>query len=106
MSQIARSKSAARRRSLLALTLIEREDISLGIAFGSLIPEIARRLDRAASTVSREVARHGGRPAYRAHEANDQAWDSAFLRATNTPTLCGSQPGLGRCGHERNDRRG
>jgi IS30 family transposase len=40
--------------------------------------EMARRLDRAASTVSREVARHGGRPAYRAHGADDHAWDSAL----------------------------
>src|SRR6266850_378612 len=45
---------AARRRSRLALTLAEREDISRGIASGSSIREIARRLDRAASTVSRE----------------------------------------------------
>ena len=68
----------ARRRSRLALTLAEREDISRGIASGSSIREIARRLDRAASTVSREVARHGGRPAYRAHDADRQAWDSAL----------------------------
>ena len=71
---------AARRRSRLALTLAEREDISRGIASGSSIREIARRLDRAASTVSREVARHGGRAAYRAHDADRQAWVSA-LRA-------------------------
>jgi transposase, IS30 family len=64
---------AARRRSRLALTRAEREDISRGIASGSPIREIARHLDRAASTVSREVTRHGGRPAYRAHEADDQA---------------------------------
>src|SRR5229473_1591887 len=69
---------AARRRSRLALTLTEREEISRGIAYGSSIREIARHLDRAASTVSREVTRHGGRPAYRAHEADDQAWESAL----------------------------
>jgi IS30 family transposase len=69
---------AARRRSRLALTLPEREDISRGIASGSSIREIARRLDRAASTVSREVTRHGGRPVYRAQEADDQAWESAL----------------------------
>src|ERR1700675_3624380 len=50
---------AARRRSLLALTLAEREDISRGMACGSSIREIARGLERAASTVSREIARHG-----------------------------------------------
>ena len=69
---------ATRRRSRLALTLAEREDVSRGIASGSSIREIARHLDRAASTVSREVTRHGGRPAYRAHEADEQAWDSAL----------------------------
>jgi IS30 family transposase len=31
-----------------------------------------------ASTVSREVARHGGRPVYRANEADPQAWESAL----------------------------
>ena len=69
---------AVRRRSRLALTRSEREDISRGIASGSSIREIARHLDRAASTVGREVTRHGGRPAYRAHEADDQAWESAL----------------------------
>jgi transposase, IS30 family len=69
---------AVRRRSLLALTLPEREDISRGIASGSSIREIARLLERAASTVSREVARHGGRPEYRANEADAQAWKSAL----------------------------
>ena len=69
---------AARHRWRLALTLAEREDISRGIASGSSIREIARHLDRAASTVSREVIRHGGRPAYRALEADDQAWESAL----------------------------
>src|SRR6202171_4453111 len=69
---------AARRRSLVTLTLAEREDISRGIASGSSIREIAKGLERAVSTVSREVARHGGRPLYRAHEADHQAWESAL----------------------------
>src|SRR5665213_2360999 len=69
---------AARRRSLRTLTLAEREDISRGIASGSSIREIAKGLQRAASTVSREVARHGGRPLYRANEADHQAWESAL----------------------------
>src|SRR5580692_1881216 len=67
-----------RRRSRLALTLAEREDISRGIASGSRLREIARRLDRAASTLSREISRNGGRPAYRAHTADDHAWDSTL----------------------------
>jgi IS30 family transposase len=71
---------AARRRSRRALTLAEREDISRGIASGCSIRVIAQHLSRASSTVSREVARHGGRAQYRANEAESQAWQSA-LRA-------------------------
>jgi len=67
---------AARRRSLLVLTAAEREDISRGLASGSSLRDIAKRLERAASTVSREVARHGGRPEYRAKEADHRAWES------------------------------
>ena len=69
---------AVRRRSLLVLSAVEREDISRGIASGSSIRDIAKVLERAASTVSREVARHGGRPEYRANEADQRAWDSAL----------------------------
>src|ERR1700678_4369029 len=67
-----------RRRSLRTLTLAEREDISRGIASGSSIREIAKGLQRPVSTVGREVARHGGRPLYRASEADHQAWESAL----------------------------
>ena len=78
-----------RRRSRISLTLQEREDISRGIASGSSIRAIAKGLKRAASTVSREVARHGGRTQYRASEADLQAWESALrpqtcLLATHT----------------------
>src|ERR1700754_5056238 len=73
---------AVRRRSLRTLTLAEREDISRGIASGSSIREIARGLQRAASTVSREVARHGGGPPERASEADSQAWESALRPKT------------------------
>src|SRR5271163_4786264 len=69
---------AVRRRSERTLTLAEREEISRGLASGSSIREIARSLQRAASTVSREVARHGGRPRYRASKADLQAWTSAL----------------------------
>jgi len=68
----------ARRRSRLALTLAEREEISRGIASGQPLRAIAQHLQRAVSTVSREVARHGGRPQYRASEADSQAWESAL----------------------------
>ena len=69
---------AARRRSPVALTLAEREDISRGIASGCSMRVIAQRLSRASSTISREVARHGGRAQYRASEADQQAWESAL----------------------------
>src|SRR3989442_15869556 len=51
-------------------------------------PAAAQRLSRAPSTVSREVARHGGRAQYRANQADQQAWESAlrpkaFLLATH-----------------------
>jgi IS30 family transposase len=69
---------AVRRRSERTLTLAEREEISRGMVSGSSIREIARGLERAASTVSREVARHGGRPAYRASEADQRAWKLAL----------------------------
>src|SRR5450631_952011 len=69
---------AVRRRSPRMLTLAEREEISRGIASGGSIRGIAQGLKRAVSTVSREVARHGGRPLYRATEADQQAWDSAL----------------------------
>ena len=78
-----------RRRSPSSLTLAEREDISRGIACGSSIRGIAQGLHRCASTISREVARHGGRAQYRANEADQQAWESALrpkpcLLATHT----------------------
>src|SRR5260370_6350793 len=59
---------AARRRSLRTLTVAEREDISRGVASGSSIREIAKGLQRAASTVSREGRRHAGGPPYRSRE--------------------------------------
>jgi IS30 family transposase len=68
---------AARRRSRLALTLAEREEISRGMAANSSIRQIAAMIGRAPSTVSREIARHGGRNKYRASDADSQAWDQA-----------------------------
>src|SRR3984893_8707341 len=74
---------AERRRSSRVLSLVEREEVSRGIAAGYTIRAIARTLNRAASTVSQEVSRHVGRDIYRAAEADLAAWESALR-----PKLC------------------
>jgi len=66
-----------RRRSRLALTLAEREEISRGLACVLSLRAIATRLGRAPSTVSREVNRNGGLRHYRASKADEAAWDRA-----------------------------
>ena len=68
----------ARRRGPAVLVLDEREEISRGIAAGLSIRGIAAGLGRSPSTVSREVARHGGRSTYRAIEADGRAWEWAL----------------------------
>ena len=68
---------ALRTRSLRVLSFCEREEISRGIAAGNTLRAIARGLDRAVSTVSQEVGRHGGREGYRAAQADRAAWESA-----------------------------
>jgi IS30 family transposase len=67
----------ARHRALKVLALVEREIISRGIAADESTRAIARRLNRSASTISREIARHGGRGAYRATQADRRAWRKA-----------------------------
>lgn len=80
-----------RRRSRLALTLREREEISRGVASGDSFRAVGRRLERAASTVSREVRRHGGRRRYRAAVADTRAWARSRrpkpCRLATRPTL-------------------
>ncbi len=72
-----------RRRSRLALTFAEREEISRGIAAGRSARRIAATLGRAPSTVTREIDRHGGRSSYRAAEADERAWQHA-----RRPQIC------------------
>ena len=67
----------ARFRATVALTVSDREEISRGLASGVSFRQIARRLGRAPSTVSREVARHGGRRRYRAASADAATWHRA-----------------------------
>ena len=66
-----------RRRSSHHLSLTEREEISRGIAASEPLCAIAGRLGRAPSTISRELARNGGRVGYRAHRADRTAWQRA-----------------------------
>lgn len=66
-----------RRRSSLALTLAEREEISRAVVAGFSIRAIATILGRAPSTVSREIKRNGGQERYRASQADQAAWDRA-----------------------------
>src|SRR5450631_4397556 len=67
-------RPASRRRSRVALTLLEREEISRGIAVHQSCRSMARLLGRSASTVSRELKRNGGYDGYRAAPADEQAW--------------------------------
>jgi len=60
--------------------MAEREAISRGVAAGEPCRQLAARLGRAPSTVSRELARNGGRGCYRA-----QAADAAAFRRAQRP---------------------
>jgi IS30 family transposase len=69
-------------RSALRLSLAEREEISRGLVGGESLRAIARRLRRASSTISREVAANGGRRRYRACRA-----DKAAVRRVRRPKV-------------------
>ena len=68
------------RRAARCLSMAEREEISRGVAAGEPCRQIAVRLGRAPSTVSRELTRNGGRTRYRA-----QAADAAAFRRAQRP---------------------
>lgn len=70
-------RPAAQRRADRVLTLAEREEISRGLMAGHSIRTVAMRLNRAPSTISREVRRNGGKDRYRASHADQRAWDRA-----------------------------
>lgn len=72
-----------RRRSCLALTLSEREEISRELVAGQSIRMIAEKLGRSPSTISREITRNGGASSYRAGKADQNAWDRA-----HRPKIC------------------
>jgi len=68
-----------RHRSRLALTLVEREAISRGLAAGHSLRFISTSLGRSPST----IRRNGGRQHYRASQAEQAAWDR-----THRPKPC------------------
>ena len=74
------------------LTLEERVEIRIGLEVGRSMRAIAGLLGRAPSTVSREVARSGGRGAYRPMTAEREAWRRARrpkpTKLTVNPRLC------------------
>jgi IS30 family transposase len=72
-----------RYRSSWVLSLRDREEISRGISRDDSIRCIAAGIYKAASTVSREIARNGGRAGYRATIADLRAW-----RAARRPKAC------------------
>jgi len=82
---------AERRRAARALALGEREEISRSLSAGLSIRRIAACLGRAASTISREIARNGGAAAYRAAAAEARAWRVA---ARPKPCRLAEQPHL------------
>lgn len=68
---------AQRSRSQRHLSGQEREEISRGLVAGESVRQMAIRLGRSASTVSREISRNGGPQAYRAAAADQRAWRQA-----------------------------
>ena len=68
-------RPSVRKRSRLALTLAEREEISRGIVSNRSLRTIAAQLGRSPSTIGREIKRNGGYDHYRATQADQAAWD-------------------------------
>jgi IS30 family transposase len=77
LAQTGGIRPATRHRAPRTLTLAEREEISRSVARGRSLRSVAEQLHRAASTISREIQRNGGRDRYRASQADERAWDRA-----------------------------
>ncbi|MGG9735569.1 helix-turn-helix domain-containing protein [Klebsiella variicola] len=67
-----------RKRHRLALSLDESEDISRGLVANLSITDIAAKLLRALSTISREIKRYGCAKQYRAAKADAAAWGNVW----------------------------
>ena len=76
-------KQIKRHRSSLHLSLAEREEISRSLAQNKSLRVIAKSINRAPSTISREVRRNGGRARYRATASDQAAWERALR-----PKMC------------------
>jgi IS30 family transposase len=76
-------RPTTRHRSVRALTLAEREEISRSVATGCSLRSVAQQLGRAPSTISREIRRNGGRDGYRANQADQRAWEEG-----QRPKIC------------------
>ena len=77
------------------LTQQERQQIALGLADSLPYAEIARRLDRPTSTITREVMRNDGPTAYRADLAH-RATERRAHRRKHTPHRGQGAPVQGR----------
>ncbi|MEV4395907.1 helix-turn-helix domain-containing protein [Nonomuraea sp. NPDC049607] len=73
------------------LTQQDRQRIAAGLADGLSYREIARRLDRPTSTITRELARNGGPAGYRPQQAH-QATIQRARRGTPAPPLEATPP--------------
>ncbi|MFG2332781.1 MarR family transcriptional regulator [Streptomyces sp. NPDC048604] len=78
------------------LTQQDREGIAEGLAEGLTYTEIALRLDRPLSTVTREVSRNGGPDGYRAEQAQQATQDRARRRRPERRTSPDSGQAQGR----------
>jgi DNA-binding transcriptional ArsR family regulator len=74
------------------LTQQERQQIALGLADGLAYAEIARRLDRPTSTITREVMRNGSPTAYRADLAHRATERRAHRRRQAAPAGAETSP--------------
>ncbi|WP_350347666.1 helix-turn-helix domain-containing protein [Agromyces sp. G08B096] len=74
------------------LTQQERQQIALGLADDLAYAEIARRLDRPTSTITREVMRNGGPGAYRPDLAQRATERRAQQRRRTAPRDTGPRP--------------
>jgi len=76
-------KPDKRKRRAVHLTIEEREEIRAGLSAKMSIRAIAKKLNRAPSTISREVSRNRGRRWYKALDADRKAW-----RLAKRPKAC------------------